>query len=227
MRKVGAGAYLSPYHRNSYGTTLEGYQKATRAYLWELAWRLRSAEQPEQIVTNIEAATNDYFRSLCEQVGGKESALWTIFNQTIKPGSLTGLGLSLINAYVIAVDRDPRDQYIDLVQRNRLGSIIQRYGNPSGDLVGDYIRWYRRRRDKFYKIYARHERVLVVRFEDLCRNPASVLRKVAEFLEMEAEIKMDSSLFDQKIALEKVGMWKEFYQPVDLTLQFHDRAIGW
>lgn len=212
MRKVGAGACFSPYHRNSYGKTLEGYQKATRVYLREMAWRLRTAEKPEQMVTNIEKATNDYFRHLCEQIRGNQNALWTIFNQTIKPGGRTGLGLSLIrDARVIVVDRDPRDQYIDLVQRNRLGSIIQKYGNPSGDLVGDYIRWYRRRREKFYKFYAGHERVLVVRFENLCRNPASVLRKVAEFLELEDEIKVDSSLFDQKIALGKVGMWKEFY----------------
>ena len=211
MRKMRGGAYVSLYHRKSYGKAVDKYQKVTQVYLRELARRLSVSERPEQLKAIIEEATNDYFRSLCECIGEKGGASWVIFNQTVKPGPKTGLGLSLIkDARVIVVDRDPRDQYIDLLERNRLEPIIQKYGTPTGDLAGDFAKWYRHRRQTFYETHASDERVLVVKFEDLCTDPSAVLQAVNEFLDLEEEVVVDSRLFDQRAALEKVGMWREF-----------------
>lgn len=211
MRKVAGDSYTPPYRRRSYSHVIAEYPSITRTYLRGLGRLLSAAVKPEEIRSSIEEATNDYFRSLCECIGEKERASWVIFNQSIKPGSQTGLGLELIKAArVIAVDRDPRDQYIDLLNQNRLVPIIQKYGTPTGDLAGDFARWYRRRRQTFYETHAGDERVLVVRFEDLATDPSAVLQEVSDFLGLEGEIAVGSGPFDQEVAQGKVGMWREF-----------------
>jgi hypothetical protein len=205
----------SRFNRYGYDAALSGeYLRLTRRYFRTLNTRLLPSEDPEICYRYFREATSDYFSALASAASSHPLQI-ALFNQTIKPGLSTSLGLELIEkAQLIVVDRDPRDQYVELLNRRRIQPIIDRFGENTGDPVADFIRWYRRRRTEFYGGSAvRDSRVLVLRFEDIACEPTSALSMVDDFMgpalrSHVGEIKPIARSFDRARALDAVGIFR-------------------
>ena len=191
------------------------YLPTLRRYFAELQRELVSAERGEERLARLRSATTEHFHALARAVLPQDARI-LLLNQTIKPSSDTVFGLSLLpEAHLIVVDRDPRDQYVDLERRGRLQRTIARFWSPTGDSVHDFIRWYeRRRRDAYGNGIANHPRILVVRFEEFASRPAVVLDRVFEWLGLERprEFALGPN-FRFTEAANIVGMWQHNGEP--------------
>lgn len=205
------------YQRQEYGRSIPGFQRISRQYLRSVERGLLAINAPDEARTLIERATSEYFQQICESTLAKSSAQYVILNQTIKPGNRTREGLSLIeNARVVVVDRDPRDQYIDLLNSGRLDGVIRKWGTVTGDAPRDFARWYKRRRASFYGLDLEDSRVLVVRFEELCLEPYNVLTKVSRFLGIDGDLDFDPGIFRINDARRRVGQWQTYHMPEEM-----------
>ena len=191
------------------------YLPTMQQYFAELQRDLPLAERGEERLSRLRSVTSEHFLALAKAVLPPEDRL-LILNQMIKPTSDTLLGLSLLSdARLIVVDRDPRDQYVDLERRGRLQSTIARFCAPSGDWVHDFIQWYERRRFDFYgNGNANHPRVLIVRFEEFASRPSATLDRVFEWLGVERppEYALGPS-FRSAEAASIVNMWQRHGEP--------------
>ena len=149
-------------------------------------------------------ATREYFGRLVASVAGDESAVGVVLNQAASATRPQGALEYLDRGYVIVVDRDPRDVYVES-RRQRLTMFM-----PGGEL-GDFVTWYRRHREEAARLTRPHPRVLHVQFEDLVLNYDDAVSRIMRFLDLTPDRHRDPArVFDPGVSKRNVKMWKDF-----------------
>jgi hypothetical protein len=224
VRHLGMTARFPEFPRSSYELVFNGaYRTNTKAYLDALEAALSAQPVPADAFVLIKRITNDYLQSLCAALAADEGTV--VLNQTIRPNDETQLGLSVLDtSKLIVVDRDPRDQYIDLTLKQELDPIMERkpWRGPPDQRVKDFIRWYRNRRNKFYRVSKGTERLLVVRFEDLVLRYETTVQSLCAFLGCDPSIhRARKQWFDPDKLKHRVGMWRSYHDQDQMQL-IHD-----
>ena len=155
----------------------------------------------EQFVAHTQA----YLAALFDQMRANSQASTLILDQAVPVYNPIRALRYLNSARLIVVDRDPRDSYVDMINRKLL------IGN---DLAHDadahkFITWHKSLRQTCGQLD--DPRILTVRFEDLCLDYAGTVRTVLNFLEEESSIHVrHKRFFDPLIARSKIGLWRDY-----------------
>lgn len=109
------------------------------------------------------------------------------------------------NVKMIIVDRDPRDIYIDLINRKAfIGDDLSRGGN-----VEKYIEWHRALHEPLEEL--NDPRILRVKFEDLVYKYEDTLKVITSFLGEENGNHVNKKkFFKPSISSENIGLYKKY-----------------
>jgi hypothetical protein len=229
VRHMGMSGRVSGFPRFSYDLIFNGaYRINTTAYLDALESVLSARPLPADALALIKWITNDYLQSLCGALL-TDGCDTVVLNQTIRPNCETQLGLSILDtAKLIVVDRDPRDQYIDLTLKQELDPIMKResWRGPPDDLVKDFIRWYRIRHEMFHRGSRSSERLLVIKFEDLVLKYETTVQSICAFLGCDPSLhRARKRWFNPDNLQHCVGMWRVYHNQDQMQL-IHDQLPG-
>jgi hypothetical protein len=188
------------------------YYPITRSMLANIKEMMNSNDHNENLRIKISNIITTYINRLLNTLDVPVEKDTVLLNQTIKPDQNTEFGLNVLkSSKLIVMDRDPRDQYIDLKYQGRLNSILTRYGKNSGIEIRDYIDWYRYRREIFYTNIGDIDRLLVVKFENLVLKYDDTIRTILSFLGMNSNEIQDIIMCPRLMnTYNKVGMWKSY-----------------
>lgn len=105
----------------------------------------------------------------------------------------------------IIVDRDPRDNFMDLVNGEYLiGKEIAKSHN-----IDKFIQYYKKIREG--SLDYESKQVLYIKFEDLVLNYENTVTKILDFLEEEREVHINKFMYLQPEKSSKnIGMWKSY-----------------
>jgi hypothetical protein len=102
---------------------------------------------------------------------------------------------------LVLVDRDPRDIYIELVNKKALIGADE----SSLDLAKKYCVWHRKLRES---VNLNDPRVLILRFEDLVLDYQNTILKISEFIGLDIKKREQFRYFNPANSLKNVHLWK-------------------
>jgi hypothetical protein len=199
---------------------LRGYYNAYTADfiggLIKLGSQVDNADERDRRVGQL---IESYLGRLAGSVG-TDDASTIVFNQTLKPHGATTRCLAILpNTKLIVVDRDPRDQYIELSIKGRLDEVLSSFeGNkyfsqvPKVDCRSErFAQMALERRAGFYGDWENPDNLLLIRFEDLVLRKDEVENRIRSFLNLpKATVSETDSWFRGDEAHSKVGLWRTY-----------------
>lgn len=116
------------------------------------------------------------------------------------------------NYKTIVVDRDPRDQYVDLINSNMLiGADIKKTHD-----VDKFITWflpYRRNQSEVKQM----ENVKFIRFEQLILNYKETSKEIMDFLGLDNAQHVERlTRLKPNVSAKNIGLWKEYPYPEEI-----------
>jgi hypothetical protein len=110
------------------------------------------------------------------------------------------------NFKIIIVDRDPRDNYCDLInQKGEIGQELLKHND-----VSFYKDWFLQYRSKKEEI-RQNKNVLLLSFEDLVFDYDAEVKTVEKFLGLSSKNHIRKfAFFNPKVSRNNIGIWKEY-----------------
>ena len=163
------------------------------------------------------AATTAYLGALFDRLRARTGARTVILNQAVPVFKPTRALDYLANTRLIIVDRDPRDSYVDMINRKLL---IGRDLAQDTD-ASKFIMWHRSLHDAAHEF--EDSRILRIRFEDLALQYEATVKRVLEFLHEDESIhRHKKQHLDPSAAATKIGLWKEHANQNAIDQIYHD-----
>ena len=153
---------------------------------------------------NFEQAARSHVRDLLEAMGADFDRP-VVLDQLMSATNPQLCFKYLDDPYAIVVDRDPRDIYI--FSNTKLIGLQHFMPNQP---VEDFVKYYRLLRDN--QPYKKpHERVLLLRFEDMVYNYENTTKQIRDFLHL-PDNPNPKSVFDPALSMANTQLWKRFPQ---------------
>lgn len=181
-------------------------------------------EQPRMFFSDISEEdfcneTNNYIKKLLVGKYGTNFTKNIILDQAVSVFNASNEMKFIKNSKLIVVDRDPRDVYTDLCKGGFLiGEQLMKSRNPMM-----YVEWHNAWRKNSYLLNNNND-ILQLRFEDVIFNYSETVKKIEDFLGLDASLHVDIGKYlDINISKKNVGIWKDFL--TDTEIQVFDRYL--
>lgn len=162
--------------------------------------------------------TKTYFARLFDALTLGEAADAVVLNQGASATRPQAALNYVHNGYVIVVERDPRDVYVES-KRQHLAVFIPR-SDPHA-----FSQWYRRHRLEAVRLTRAHPRILHVQFEQLVSTPESTISTIERFLELPpGRSRAAGQGFDPELSARNVGMWQRHRPKKEIAVL--ERELG-
>jgi hypothetical protein len=133
------------------------------------------------------------------------------------------------DAFSIIVERDPRDIYANLIDKNNIFIPEgEKYKNSyevkkkitSFNKIDEFIYRYRNLRENVVsdKEVYNDARILRLRYEDFITDHDKMAEKVKKFIQLPEQSKIIHNYFDVSKSIKNVGIWKRYAQTDDIKL---------
>jgi hypothetical protein len=156
--------------------------------------------------------TRRYLRRIFENYAVNKNIYKIVLDQAISPTNINKTLRYFDNAKMIIVDRDPRDIYATMINKNMFLGVVN-------NSVDKYIEWHhtvRKRVTQDVDSVAAQDKVLRLNFEDFFLHYERTIEQIEEFLSINFNHKGKGTKFNPQSAIDHVGIWKSILDQDDM-----------
>ncbi|MCH8555996.1 MAG: hypothetical protein LAT76_12620 [Schleiferiaceae bacterium] len=149
---------------------------------------------------------------------------FVVFDQPLRMGQHTGVWEAVFNPYnLILVYRDPRDQFADIIQREKLfddfasaEDIAELYGRTRQGAINYHVTLLKKKL-QYAKDYAsQHSETLFFSFESFLKKHDQLSVRLLDKLGISNTLKVPTPRFQTAMSLKNVGIYKNVLTATDL-----------
>ncbi len=162
--------------------------------------------------------TKQYLNNLFSSLLNKDNSKTLVLDQALPVTNMSKSMRYFDNIKCIVIDRDPRDIYVDLINKKALIGLDCATGGIAS--TKKYIRWHKALRENRSElsILEKNKQLLQLRFEDVIKNYNESLLKINNFLGIDFKHTRKFDYFDPALSGRNIGIWKSYKNQDEIEL---------